>query len=63
MAKQYQLCGVPLATFPSSPYLGVQINDTLSWNMHINHICGKVSRLLSLLRCVILELVVQSINS
>ncbi len=50
MTKQYHLCGVPLASVSSSPYLGVQINDKLSWNTHVDYICGKASRMLGLLK-------------
>ena len=33
-------------------FLGVQVNDTLTWSDHINFVCSKVSRSLNLLRCL-----------
>ena len=47
-----ELCvdGLPIEQVRVFKFLGVLLNDTLTWNDHIGHICTKVSRSLNLLR-------------
>ena len=42
----------PLKRSTSFKYLGVYIDQSLSFNDHINHIMGKVSKRLGLFRCI-----------
>lgn len=49
-SRFYQLNNHLLQQVPSSPYLGVQINDTLTWSEHVEQIAKRASSSLGLLR-------------
>jgi hypothetical protein len=46
----YKLDGHTLEQVPSSPYLGVQIQEDLTWKEHINNVTEKASSTLGFLR-------------
>ena len=41
---------IPLDKVDSYTYLGIVIKNQFTWNYHIDHICGKISKKLGLLR-------------
>ena len=45
-----QLNGTPIEQVQSYKFLGVVVNDTLTWDDHIQFVCTKVSKSLNLLR-------------
>jgi hypothetical protein len=49
-AFSYKMNNSTLQVVPSNPYLGVQIDDKLTWNQHVNNICSKANRTLGFLR-------------
>ena len=46
----YFLCGHKLQRVTSNPYLGVELTENLSWNMHIDKIVKKANSVLGLVR-------------
>ena len=46
----YTLCNQPLLQVNSHPYLGVEIDDNLRWNKHIDNISNKANRVLGMLK-------------
>ncbi len=46
----YNFCGQQLETVDSHPYLGVCLNNTLTWSNHIDEVCKKAQRVLGLVR-------------
>jgi len=46
----YKLGHEELSTVDSYPYLGVIISSDLRWNLHVNHISSRATRVLNLLR-------------
>ena len=46
----YQMNGVPLKSVEKIKYLGVYLNNKLSWHDHIDYICNKANRLLGFLK-------------
>ena len=47
----YHMNGVPLKLVEKIKYLGIYLNNKLSWHVHIDYICNKANnRLLSFLR-------------
>ena len=48
--KVYTFCGQALQEVSTYPYLGVEIDNRLRWDAHINKVCSKASRVLGFLR-------------
>ena len=46
----YTMGGVPLTVVEEHQYLGILLNDKLSWRSHIDHTCNKANRLLGFLQ-------------
>jgi hypothetical protein len=46
----YSFCGQQLKSVDSHPYLGVCLNNTLTWTNHIQQVCKKAQRVLGLIR-------------
>jgi hypothetical protein len=46
----YTMKGEPLEIVHHHPYLGVELNDSLKYHLHIDNICKKVSSVLSFLK-------------
>jgi hypothetical protein len=42
----YSMLGMQLAEVTHHPYLGIELSDDLSWNLHINNVISKASRVL-----------------
>ncbi len=49
LVQPYKLCGFKLEVIDSHPYLGVQLQNDLGWNTHIDYICNKANRTLGIL--------------
>ena len=47
---EYKMAGSALQLTPSSPYLGVQLNNKMSWNTHVDYIVAKANRSFGFLR-------------
>ena len=48
--SHYHMNGIPLKLVEKIKYLGIYINNKLSWQDHIDCICNKANRLLGFLR-------------
>ena len=46
----YSLCGVPLSTVSSQPYLGIKLDTKLTWANHITDIASKSSKVLGMIK-------------
>ena len=46
----YQMNGIPLRSVEKVKYLGVYLNNKLTWHDHIDYICNKANRLLGFLK-------------
>ena len=46
----YSLCGVPLSTVSSHPYLGIKLDTKLTWANHITDIASKSSKVLGMIK-------------
>ena len=46
----YSLCGVPLSTVSSHPYLGIKLDTKLTWTNHITDITSKSSKVLGMIQ-------------
>ena len=46
----YSLCGVPLSTVSSHPYLGIKLDSKLTWANHITDIASKSSKVLGMIK-------------
>ena len=46
----YTMKGEPVEIVHHHPYLGVELNDSLKYHLHIDNICKKVSSVLSFLK-------------
>ena len=46
----YQMNGQTLETVTQYPYLGVTISDDLRWNLHVDSVSAKATRVLNFLR-------------
>ena len=46
----YSLCGVPLSTVSSYPYLGIKLDTKLTWANHITDIASKSSKVLGMIK-------------
>ncbi|KAK2170960.1 hypothetical protein NP493_1120g01059 [Ridgeia piscesae] len=46
----YSLCGVPLSTISSHPYLGIKLDTKLTWANHITDIASKSSKVLGMIK-------------
>ena len=46
----YHMNGVPLKLVEKIKYLGIYLNNELSWHDHIDYICNKANRLLGFLK-------------
>ena len=46
----YQMNGIPLRSVEKVKYLGVYLNNKLTWHDHIDYICNKANRLLGYLK-------------
>lgn len=48
--RQYKFCGVQLSSEESTPYLGVELQNTLSWNKHTRNTASKAQKVLGVIR-------------
>ena len=46
----YSLCGVPLSTVSSHPYLGIKLYTKLTWANHMTDIASKTSKVLGMIK-------------
>ena len=46
----YKMSNIPLNIVSEHTYLGIRLHHTLSWEPHVNYICGKANRLLRFLK-------------
>ena len=46
----YKMSNIPLNIVSEHTYLGIRLHHTLSWEPHVNYICGKANRLLGFLK-------------
>ena len=46
----YSLCGVPISTVSSHPYLGIKLDTKLTWANHITDIASKSSTVLGMIK-------------
>ena len=51
LTTQYYINDVMIRQVPHAKYLGVYIDETLSWNFYVDYICNKAHVARSLLQC------------
>ena len=51
MSSSYSLCGSILSVVCKHLYLGVALNDYLSWSTHITNIINKATKMLNFIKC------------
>ena len=46
----YNMAGVPLTEVEHHPYLGIELDNMLSWDIHLRNIQSKSTRILNMIR-------------